>query len=95
MIAIRNISPKVEPIGMHEYEVRINRDLITTFWHNREDGLVLCLKKASEAVYDEFVIKPALRIAGELNKKKKVKSSESKKRIKIKDEARRKIKKGS
>lgn len=86
MIAIRNISPKVEPIGMHEYEVRINRDLITTFWHNREDGLVLCLKKASEAVYDEFV--------WELNKKKKVKSSESKKRIKIKDEA-RKIKKGS
>lgn len=96
MIAIRNISPKIEPTGMHEYEVRINRGLLTTFWHNREDGLVVCLKKASEAVYDELIVKPAIRIATELDKKKSVKraikpervNNKCKKRIRGKDEAR-------
>lgn len=43
---------------------------------NQEDGLSICLKRASDAVYDEIIVKPAIRIAEELNKvdkKKKVK----------------------
>lgn len=83
MIAIRNISPKVEPTGKHEYEVRINREVITTFWHNREDGLTICLQKASEAVYDELIIKPAIRYPfKEAKKKYQDKNGGCKKRVK-------------
>lgn len=52
MIAIVNIGPfdDPDPTGERAYEVRINREVITTFRHHRGDGLATCLKKASKAV---------------------------------------------
>lgn len=32
------------------YEVRINNDVITSFTHNRSEGLAACLRKAATAV---------------------------------------------
>ena len=49
-IIIQNISPHNSPFGQHEYEVRINQEVITTFTHKREEGLTVCLRKAAEAV---------------------------------------------
>lgn len=53
MIGIVNIGPaegETSPIGKHCYEVRINRQLITTFHHYRANGLAECLRLAAEAV---------------------------------------------
>lgn len=50
MIAIVNVSTHDDPCGVHEYEVRINREVITRFEHVREDGLAVCLRKAADAV---------------------------------------------
>lgn len=49
MIAIVNISTHNSPIGWHEYELRINAKVITTFRHKREEGLTKCLERAAEA----------------------------------------------
>ena len=48
MIAIVNIGGGDEsnPLGERTYEVRINRDVITTFKHKRSDGLGACLLEA-------------------------------------------------
>jgi hypothetical protein len=73
MILIRNISPKVRATGIHEYEIRINRDLIAKFKHKREEGLSVCLRKASEAVYDELILKPTERLVKELTKSENTK----------------------
>ena len=48
-IIIQNISPHNSPFGQHEYEVRINTQVITTFTHKREEGLTVCLRKAAAA----------------------------------------------
>lgn len=52
MIAIVNVSPPDAPIeGPNDYEVRINRTVITTFTHDRKvDGLAQCLRDAADAV---------------------------------------------
>lgn len=50
MIVIVNVAPGSSPFGEHEYEVRINEQLITRFLHKREEGLAVCLRRASEAV---------------------------------------------
>lgn len=50
MIAIINVSDVCKPFGVHKYEVRINKTLITTFEHRREQGLVICLRQAAAAV---------------------------------------------
>jgi len=52
MIAIVNVGPHDDPnpLGERTYEVRINRDVVTTFKHRRGDGLATCLMKAAEAV---------------------------------------------
>lgn len=52
MIAIVNIGGGDEsnPLGERTYEIRINRDVITTFKHRRGDGLGACLLEASKAV---------------------------------------------
>ncbi len=47
-IIIRNLSG--DPLGLCEYEVRINEKRITTFKHNRPSGLRACLLAAAEAV---------------------------------------------
>jgi hypothetical protein len=52
MIAIVNVGggDESDPFGERTYEVRINREVITTFKHKRGDGLGICLLKASKAV---------------------------------------------
>jgi len=47
-IVIRNIGG--DPLGICEYEVRINEKRITTFRHSRPEGLSKCLSEASRAV---------------------------------------------
>lgn len=51
MIAIVNVGPLTnDKEGLHNYEVRINSKVITTFTHIRRDGLATCLRKAAVAV---------------------------------------------
>lgn len=51
MIAIVKVDPfNQSPFGEHEYEVRINSQLITKFKHERKDGLAACLMAAAKAV---------------------------------------------
>lgn len=52
MIAIVNVGPHVvgDPLGERTYEVRINREVVTTFKHVRGEGLAVCLRKAADAV---------------------------------------------
>lgn len=38
------------PMGVCEYEIRINADRITTFKHSRPNGLRACLLAAADAV---------------------------------------------
>ena len=49
MIVIQNVSKDAKPTGPHEYELRINNEVIATFTHHREDGLAQCLQIASAA----------------------------------------------
>ena len=55
MIAIVNVGPHddPDPTGYRNYEVRINHEVIATFRHRREHGLVRCLRLASEAVLNK------------------------------------------
>ena len=57
MIAIVNVGPHDDPDqkGWRNYEVRINHEVIATFWHRREHGLARCLKVAANAVADARV----------------------------------------
>lgn len=48
MIAIVNVEGTDN--GVCKYEVRINRDVITSFEHNRSDELEICLRKAADSV---------------------------------------------
>lgn len=52
MIAIVNMGggDPTDVMGVRNYEVRINRDVIATFTHRRSDGLARCLMEASKAV---------------------------------------------
>lgn len=53
VIAIVNVGAaegETNPIGEHRYEVRINREVITTFHHFRANGLGECLRQAAAAV---------------------------------------------
>ena len=54
MIAIVNVGPHddPDPTGWRTYEVRINHEVIATFRHRRERGLVQCLRMAAAAVED-------------------------------------------
>lgn len=49
MIAIVNVDPNPRKSGEHVYEIRINSKVITTFTHEREEPLHVCLEKASQA----------------------------------------------
>ena len=49
-IIIKNVNPSRALCGEHEYEVRINTVVKARFWHKREEGLTVCLRKAMEAV---------------------------------------------
>ena len=55
MIAIVNVSTPPTKKGANKYEVRINKAVITTFEHKREDGMTMCLKLAADAV-DKYKI---------------------------------------
>ena len=48
-IIIRNISQHPTSAGPHEYELRINQQVICHFSHNREAGLAKCLAVAADA----------------------------------------------
>lgn len=53
MIGIVNVGiveGETNPIGEHQYEIRINREVITTFTHHRANGLAECLRQAARAV---------------------------------------------
>ena len=50
MIAIINIDPDLRQTGPHLYEVRINREVVATFVHNREDDLFALFERAAHAV---------------------------------------------
>ena len=52
MIAIINTGSSRNSSAPDEriYELKINHEIITTFKHKRNDGLAVCLQKASEAV---------------------------------------------
>lgn len=47
MIAIVNVGG--DPLGVSQYELRINREVVAKFRHNRLDGLSRCLQEAAEA----------------------------------------------
>lgn len=49
MIAIINIGNE-NKAGETKYQVKVNSQLITTFFHKRSDGMAICLEKASKAV---------------------------------------------
>tara|TARA_R110000850_G_scaffold48912_2_gene120945 strand:- start:4668 stop:4940 length:273 start_codon:yes stop_codon:yes gene_type:complete len=51
-IIISNISDESAPMsGTNSYEVKINRELILKFTHNRQhDGLAQCLRDAADAI---------------------------------------------
>lgn len=49
MIAIVNVSTHLAPIGVQQYELRINHQLIACFEHKREEGLTKCLERAAAA----------------------------------------------
>ena len=55
MIAIVNVGPHddPDPTGYRNYEVRINHEVIATFRHRREHGLVRCLRLAAEAALEK------------------------------------------
>jgi len=57
MIAIVNVDENVRPDGPHEYELRINRRVVCTFTHNREEPLHECLLKAAIAAEEKAIPK--------------------------------------
>jgi hypothetical protein len=72
MIAIINISPENTPnADWSTYRLQINRRLIVTFKHRRIDGLAKCLKRASEAVEEDFCDELYLAMELERNHKPK------------------------
>lgn len=50
MIQIVNVSAEFDAFGRQTYELRVNRDVVATFEHDRKDGLAECLRKAAGAV---------------------------------------------
>lgn len=44
-----NVSTHNSPFGEHDYELRINREVVARFTHRREDGLAKCLQLAAKA----------------------------------------------
>lgn len=65
MIAIVNVDKNVRESGEHEYELRINREVICRFTHNREESLSECLLKAAIAAEENAKPKGArLRPSG-------------------------------
>lgn len=49
-IIISNISPEYSRQGMQRYEVCLNRIPLVEFDHLAEEGMAVCLRKASEAM---------------------------------------------
>ena len=49
-IIISNISDTYSREGVQKYEVKLNRILLCEFEHLSEDGMAVCLQKASEAL---------------------------------------------
>ena len=60
MISIVNVGPvdlkNRDPKGWFYYELRINRQLIATFQHDRISGLGQCLIRAANAVEQQKMV---------------------------------------
>lgn len=67
MIAIVNVGGPDD--GVCEYELRINRNVITKFKHNRTENLSTCLRKAAKA-YDDHMQDEILKYYIALQEKK-------------------------
>lgn len=54
-IVITNMGPNEvnvssDPLGEHDYVIKINNHVLGFFKHTRKDGLGVCLEKASERI---------------------------------------------
>ncbi len=52
MIAIVNRGGDME--GVCEYTLQVNKEVLATFYHNRQDGLAVCLERAATAYKREM-----------------------------------------
>ena len=50
MIAVVNVSKEYSRKGVQQYEVRLNRFVLSKFEHTSEHGMAECLRKAADAV---------------------------------------------
>lgn len=51
-VIIQNITDVPTSHGSNKYQLRINDRVIAEYYHNREDGLAECLRKAAIAAED-------------------------------------------
>lgn len=51
-VIIQNITDVPTSHGPNKYQLRINHKVIAEYYHNREDGLAECLRKAAIAAED-------------------------------------------
>ena len=42
-----------DPDGICKYQVKINSHLVCEYYHDRNDGLAVCLEKAARAVREQ------------------------------------------
>jgi len=61
VIAIVNVTKEHDPVGLNDYELRINREVIAKFSHVRSEGLGMCLRLAALAA-DEAEVQRKLRL---------------------------------
>lgn len=50
MIVVCNVSEEYSRTGIQQYEVRINDIKLSSFEHNSEEGMSVCLHKAAESL---------------------------------------------
>lgn len=50
MIIVCNVSEEYSRTGIQKYEVRINDTKLSSFEHNSEEGMSVCLHKAAESL---------------------------------------------
>ena len=60
MLAIVNISEFYSSSGRQLYEVRVNRIPLWQFWHEAEEGMAQCIKKAWESAPSQTEISQSI-----------------------------------
>lgn len=66
MIEIVNISEQIDHNGENEYEVRLNNVVKARFKHKESEGMVVCLRKALEAVTRTKMMTAAELLTGKI-----------------------------